>query len=233
LARALDPAAEALLAAWRAFVLPCGEEEARRARAVAWSEKGEIRSSPRARWMPFTAAQRIEASRSAFCWDAVIGTGALRRTAVTDAYEDGRGWLVARLAGVVPVARIEGPETDQGELQRYLADLGRCPSALVLHPGLELASTEDGWLRVRDAADPHGATVELRVGAEGAPVAVRARRFRSEGKRFVEGPWSGRMGGFREWEGLRMPTTLEVSWHLPEGEFTYFRAEASPVRVER
>ncbi len=233
MARALDPGAERLLARWRAWAFPGGEEAARSIRAIAWEEKGEIRSSLKARWMPFTARQRSEATRSAFRWDATIGTGALTRTTVTDAYEDGHGWLVARAAGVLPVARIQGPETDRGEIQRYLADLGRCPTALLLHPTLELASVAEGVLRVRDAAGPPGATVDLELGPHGAPVAVRATRFRAQGRKFVEGPWSGRMTGAREWEGLRVPVGLTVSWHLPEGEFEYFRGDATPVRAER
>jgi hypothetical protein len=232
-ARALDPAAERLLSAWRAWAFPGGEEPARRIRAVEWEERGEIRSSLKARWMPFTARQRTEAWRSSFRWDAVIGTGALTRTAVTDAFEDGQGWLTAKAAGVLPVARIRGPETDRGELQRYLADLGRCPTALLLHPGLEVESAGERTLRVRDAGGPPGATVDLEMGPEGWPIAVRAMRFRAHGRTFVEGPWSGRMSAPVEWEGLRVPTGLSVSWHLPEGEFEYFRGQGTPVRAER
>ena len=58
----LDPAAERLLSAWRAWAFPYGEEPARRIRAVEWEERGQIRASLKARWMPFTARQRTEAS---------------------------------------------------------------------------------------------------------------------------------------------------------------------------
>jgi hypothetical protein len=233
LARAADPVAGALLTAWRAYALPGGEEAARRIRAVAWTERGEIRSSAKARWIPFTASQRTEAARTSFRWDAVLGTGALTRTAVTDACEDRHGWSVAKAAAIVPVARAEGPDLDRGQVQRYLADLGRCPSALVLHPDVEVASAGGRWLTVRDAGGPPEATVDLEMGPEGAPVAVRASRPRMVGRKLVRTPWSGRMGEFREWEGLRVPVRLEVSWHLPEGELLYFRGEATPVRVER
>ena len=41
------------------------------------------------------------------------------------------------------------------------------------------------------------------------------------------------MGGAVEWEGLRVPTTLEASWTYPEGTFVAFRGEGTPVGVER
>ena len=144
---ALDPVADSLLAGWRAWALPGGEEAARRIQALEWTEEGELRSSPKAKWIPFTARMRLEAGRTSFRWDAVLGTGILTRTAVTDACDERHGWSVAKAAGVLPVARVEGPEVDRGQIQRYLADLGRCPTALLLHPSLEAASAGGRWLR--------------------------------------------------------------------------------------
>ena len=157
----------------------------------------------------------------------MIGTGALTRTAVTDACDDRHGWSVARAAGILPVARVEGPEMDRGQVQRWLADLGRCPAALLLHPRLEASSAGGRWLRLRDAAGPADAVVELELGPEGGPVAMRACgppcRDGSSSR-----PWAGRMGAPVEWEGLRVPTSLEASWTYPEGEFVTFRGVGSP-----
>jgi hypothetical protein len=229
----LDPVAETLLAGWRAWAFPGGEEAARGIGAVEWSEKGELRSSAKARWIPFTARHRCEAARTTFRWEAMLGTGALTRTAITDACDDRHGWSVAKAAGFLPVARVEGPEMDRAQIQRWLADLGRCPGALLLHPTLEASSAGGRWLRLRDAAGPAGATVELEIGPDGGAVAMRAVRPGLQGRKFVENPWSGRMGGAIEWEGLRVPTTLEASWTYPDGEFVAFRGEGTPVRAER
>ena len=230
---ALDPAAESLLAAWRARAFPGGEEAARAIRAVEWTEKGELRSAPRARWIPFTARHRTEAARTSFRWDAMLGTGLLTRTAVTDACDGRHGWSVAKAAGILPVSHVEGPDMDRAQIQRWLADVGRCPGALLLHPTLEASSAGGRWLRLRDAAGPAGATVELELGPEGGAIAMRAVRPGLQGRKFVERPWSGRMGGVVEWEGLRVPTTLEASWTYPDGAFVAFRGEGTPIRADR
>jgi hypothetical protein len=232
MARALDPTAEQLLACWRARAFPGGEEAARRITAVEWTERGELRASPRARWVPFTARHRCEAARTSFRWDAVLGTGALTRTSVTDACDDRHGWSVAKAAGILPVARIEGPDMDRAQVMRWLADLGRCPSALLLHPTLEAASAGERWLRLGDGAFP-AATVDVEIGPEGDAVAMRAVRPGLQGRKFVERPWSGRMEGSTEFEGLRLPTRLEATWQYPEGAFVAYRAEATPIRAVR
>ena len=233
MALAVDTVAERLLAGWRAWAFPGGEDAARSIVAIEWSETGELRSSARARWIPFTASHRVEAARTTFRWEAMLGTGALTRTAITDACDDRHGWSVAKAAGILPVSRVVGPEMDRAQIQRWLADIGRCPGALLLHPTLEASSAGGRWLRLRDAAGPTGAMVELEMGLEGGAVAMRAVRPGLQGRKFVERPWSGRMGGAVVWEGLRVPTTLEASWTYPDGEFVAFRGAGTPVRAGR
>jgi hypothetical protein len=41
------------------------------------------------------------------------------------------------------------------------------------------------------------------------------------------------MGTPVEWEGFRVPTTVEASWTHPEGEYVTYRALGKPIRAER
>ncbi len=214
-----------LLARLRQFCLPGGEEAARSVNAVRISELGEMRMSPEARWIPFTAEQTIEARRSGFRWQARLSSGRLTAVTVTDAYENGHGYLTVKAAGLVPLKKITGADADRGELQRYLASTVFCPPALLNHPSLEWDAVRPLNLRVRDRNDPTGATVDLEITAEGRPVTCRAERPRLAGRHSVLTPWWGSYLEFREWEGLRVASRLEVSWQLPEGPFTYFRSE--------
>jgi hypothetical protein len=36
-----------------------------------------------------------------------------------------------------------------------------------------------------------------------------------------------------EWEGLRVPSRNEVTWHLPERPFVYYRGEITSLVVQR
>lgn len=224
-----DPNArtQALLDRLRAFFFPGGENGARLVRGVRTTQRGEFRASPEAKWIPFTAEEEMDATRSGFRWDARLHAGRLGSTSVTDAYEAGHGRLVVRLGGLIPVKKLTGPELDQGEIQRYLGALPSCPAAMLNHGTLEWSAAGPAFLRVRDREDATGSTVEIEIDAEGRPLCSRAERPRLAGKHAVLTPWWGGATEFTEWEGLRVASRLEASWLLPEGPFLYFRAEVT------
>ena len=228
-----DEATESLLARLRRYCCPGGEQAARSISSVRIAERGEMRMSPEARWIPFTAEEMIEARRSGFRWQARLSSSRLTPVTVTDAYENGHGYLAVKAAGLIPLKKITGADADRGELQRYLASTVFCPPALLNHPSLEWHAMGALVLRVRDRNDSTGATVDLEITPEGRPVACRAERPRLVGKQSILTPWSGSYLEFREWEGLRVASRLEVSWQLLQGAFTYFRSELTSLTVLR
>jgi len=216
---------ESVLTHLRAFCLTGGEEAARGIRAIRTTQRGEIRMSPEARWIPFTANEFIDATRSSFCWEARLDPGKIGSPTVIDAYENGHGRLQVKLGGIVPVHKITGPDADKGEIQRYLASVVFCPPMLLNHPTLEWTAIGASTLSLRDREDSTGAEIDLDLSEAGCPLALRAIRPRLEGKQAILTPWLGTCNELREYEGLRVPTHLEVAWDLPAGVFTYFRAE--------
>lgn len=59
-----------LLTRMRSFCLPGGEKAATSIRAVRTMQRGEIRMSPEARWITFTAEETTETTHSRFRWEA-------------------------------------------------------------------------------------------------------------------------------------------------------------------
>src|SRR5579885_183615 len=100
---------------------------------------------------------------------------------------------------------------------------------MALSPGPRPPRSPCGW----DRQDPTGATVDLEVSTEGCPAGARAERPRMVGNQTILTPWSAICGEFREYEGIRFATRLEVTWHLPEGPFVYFREEVTEFTILR
>jgi hypothetical protein len=220
----LDDETQTVLDLLKAFCFPWGQDAARQVRGVKTTQRGEMCSAPGAQWISFTADERTDATQSSFCWEARYGRG-LRSLMVTDAYEEGRGRLVVKVGGLIPVKKFSGPDFDRGEIQRYFSSIPMCPSVLLNHQTLEFSTASNRGLRVRDRNDDTGVTVDFEIDEAGRPVACRAERPRLVGKRTVLTPWSGICKEIQEWERIRVARLIEACWHLPEGNFTYYRSE--------
>jgi len=173
--------------------------------------------------MSFTSVQTLHTELSGFRWDARTSG-----VVITDAYEDGHGFAMSRLAGLLTLKKASrGPELDRGEVQRYLSSLMLCPAALVNHPSLEWTAIAESVLRVRDLADRTGATVDFEIGSGGEPVSCRTIRPRIAGKGAVDTDWVGKGNDFRLWNGMRVAHRLEVWWEVPGAPFCYYRSEVT------
>jgi hypothetical protein len=219
----MSPETASLLARLRGFLLPEGDAAARDIETVRIFEKGEMRASEQARWMSFSAEQTIQTKFSGFRWDARTSG-----VVITDAYEDGHGIAMSRLAGLLTLKKaMRGPELDRGEVQRYLGSLMLCPAALANHASLEWTAVTESVLRVRDLADPTGAAVDFEIGSDGEPRSSTTIRPRLVGRNAVDTKWEGKGSDFRLWNGMRMAYRLEVWWEIPGAPFCYYRSEVT------
>jgi hypothetical protein len=89
-----------LFARLRGFLLPEGEAVALGLPTVRILEKGEMRTSQEARWMSFTAELTFQTKFSEFRWEARTSG-----VVITDAFENGHGIAMSRLAGLLTLKK--------------------------------------------------------------------------------------------------------------------------------
>jgi hypothetical protein len=171
----------------------------------------------------FTARQRTGTSSSGFVWRAKIGP--IGAVSVVDAFVSGRGFLEARLFGVLRVAEMDGtPSANQGEALRYLAELPLNPDAILFDHALL-------WT----VDDPHTITVVTGAGASRAEIvfalddaglittaSAASRTFGQTGKSY---PWRGRFWDYQMASGRCIPMQAEVAWVIDGKDFIYWRGK--------
>jgi len=196
----------------------------RHAARVRFEQVGEMQLRP-GRWTPFRATQESRLDRVEFDWRATFRIGPLLRIRVVDWYREGEGALEARLFGLVPVMRSSGEAVAKGEAVRYLAEIPWFPCAVTANAELEWRGLDERSVEVATHVAGERTAVRLLFDAAGDIVASSAdARPRMEGKEIVERPFGGSFGDHAELAGVRVPTSAEVYWELPEGRFPYFRA---------
>ncbi len=190
-----------------------------------------IREEP-PRWEPFTAEQAVTTEPKGFVWKAKVRMGRLLSVRVVDAYQNGAGFLRARLLGIVPLAKAEGPEADDGELMRYLSEAVWYPSALMPDTRLRWQPVDDraAVAVLRDC--DHEVALKFSFDGDGLVFRVDGDRFRTEKGGYRKRPWTAYCSNYAERYGFLIPLEARVAWHLPGGEMEYFRGSIQSIEYD-
>jgi hypothetical protein len=155
------------------------------------------------------------------------------RPVTPEVYEAGEGELAVRLWGALPLSRERGPHVDKGEASRYLMELPWVPQAMLANAALEWRELADTVVEVATPIGGERVAAHLRFGADGDISSTHApSRPRREGKRVLETPCTGEVSDHRVFDGVRIPTRVDVRWDLADGPFTYFRGTVTSLTTE-
>jgi len=133
---------------------------------------------------------------------------------------------------LIIVANTRGPEMDQSSALRYLAEMIWFPTAWL--------SNYIQW----QAIDAHSVkaifheprvmfSAVLHMNEQGQPTNFTTDRYMEEHGYYRLTSWSGKTNEYREVDGMRIPTRIEVSWHLASGEFSYFRCKITEIEYNQ
>ena len=158
-----------------------------------------------------------------FRWRAWVRLAPLAPVLVVDSFGGGAGALSASAFGLLPLARGRGRDFDRGEAMRGLAELPWRPFAFGRLANVTWVAAGESGLKATFDDGRTRASVELEADRDGRVVGGSAIRPRAEDGTTVETKWFGSFGDHRSFGRIRIPTSAEVAWLLPEGPFTYWR----------
>jgi hypothetical protein len=192
---------------------------------VEIGQLGAMWQSPGGRAMKFSARQIIASHQPGFIWRAVMDP--LRSVLVADWLDSGHGGLEAKLLGAVPLATpAAGPDLDQGEILRYLAELPWNPDAMIANAALSWTVVDALTIKVAAGEGPARGEVTFSLDENGLIAGMSAAaRLYAQGSKSELRPWHGRFWDYQRADGYLVPFQGEVAWGLDEGEFVYWRGK--------
>lgn len=197
-------------------------------RTVYLRQQGFMRTQPGQKWLPLVAKQYYSTMPPAFIWYGTMQPLSHISISATDRFTGGHGNMRIKLLSVVPLGNARGPEMDQGELQRYLGEMVWFPTAW-LSPDITWQALDAGSVRATLSHENVTASIDLHIDEQGQLTHVTAERYKEEHGRYVLAPWSVQAGEYQEVQGMRIPTSVEVIWHLPAGDFSWFRCKITEI----
>ncbi len=185
--------------------------------------RGDFRNGLEGRWMSFRSEQvnvveppsRLFLMKASMFGVPIEGLHMFR--------SDGASMRIG-VASLFRVAEARGPKMDQGETVTLFNDLClMAPAALIDDRRIRWDAV--GPLSARAAFTHNGYTITARLSFNEAGELIDFesgdRFMSSDGKSYQKLPWSTPAGEYREFDGRRVASHVEVVWHTRAGPFLY------------
>ena len=197
--------------------------------SVHLKQKGTMRSKQDGHWMTMSAEQFITADTPGFVWSAVIDAGYLITLNGRDKYMNGKGNMLIKGLGLVPIGNSSGNEIDQGAMMRYLAEIIWLPSA-ALNKYIQWEHINETTARATMTYANETVGGLFFFDPDGDIIGFEGKRFGNFEGHFSLETWSIRIIGYREFDGFRIGNKCEVTWKLKNGNFTWLQLEVTDIR---
>lgn len=206
-----------------------GKERIRTARL---KQKAVMRTTLEKPWMPTVAEQYFTIDEPRFIWKAKIKAAPLFHIVGRDKYLDGKGNMLIKAMSLFTLADSRGIEMDQGTLIRYLAETVWFPTA-ALNNYITWEEIDANSARATMSYQGVTASGVFTFNEEGDFVSFDTKRYRDvNGKFFLEN-WSASAQGYKEFNGIRIPTKGVVIWKLKTGDFPWFQWELEDIEYNK
>jgi hypothetical protein len=192
---------------------------------------GKFRQAEDRPWMPMIAQESYTTDPASFSWDAKFKVAGIPILRVIDKYENGKGSMLGKLAGVKTIFNVKGDELDQGAMVRYLNEIMWFPTAF-LSEKISWEELDDHSAQITFSDFGKSVSAQLFIDAVGQITNFTAQRYREIDGEFSLDSWSTPITGYREFNGLKLPLRGSALWHLPAGNLTYIELELKELEYD-
>lgn len=225
-----DAAVEALPAPIRRFLRKAGVVGEPIPTVVRLKQKGRMRGSPAAAWMPFEADQVYSIDPPRFVWRANFPSRSLPLVFGRDFYRDGDSGITMKALGVWPVADLRGGELGEAGLMRFLNEMMWFPAAY-LGANVSWKALDDRSAEV--SISDHGLTATAVVLFDENDDLVNFRALRYNTDTLSLEAWETPISRHGPLAGLSaLPLQGQAVWKLPDGDFAYIELDIAELSYE-
>jgi hypothetical protein len=180
------------------------------------------------KWMPVEAEQYFNVDSIEFIWVAKVDYAPLLSIYAKDEFVDGKGNLVVKLLGIIKVVDAKGYEIDNGEILRFLAESVWFPSAF-LNDYIEWEAIDNESAKAIITYQGISASAIFHFNEKGEVTSITAKRYREVDGNFVLEDWEGQIIEYKMFNGVNVPSRVDIIWKLKTGDFCYDRIELTDI----
>lgn len=210
-----------------------GVLEKNRISAVHLKQKGLMKLEPeQSKWFKPKARQYVAVNQPGFLWQVDLAMLPVIKTKGRDLFYQGNASMQIKIAGLLPVVdQKANAKINESALHRFLLELPWYPTA-ALNDYLGWEEIDSSTARATITYQGMEAAADFNFDQQGNLVSTEAMRYKESDEDAERLRCIGELREYKEVDGIKVPTGIDVSWYLPEGKFTWFKVEVEEISFE-
>ena len=179
--------------------------------SVRLKQKGEMKTKPKGKWMPFTAEQYFNVENPAFVWTTEVNFIPMVNMTGRDKLTNGEGSMLIKLANVIPVVNeVNNEKLNSAAMVRYLAEMVWFPSA-ALCDYVHWEAINANSVKATFTFNGKAVSGIYTFSDEGNFKSFEADRYYGGGKDATLETWSIKAEGYKDFKGFKIPNKCSVT----------------------
>ena len=193
--------------------------------SVRLKQKGEIKTKPKGKWMPFTATQYFNVENPAFIWTTKVDAMPIIKMVGRDKLYNGKGEMLIKLASLIPVANEGNNEKIKAStMVRYMAEMVWFPST-ALNDYIKWEPIDANSVQATFILNEKSVLGIFKFSDNGDFKSFEAERHFGTGKDATLETWLVKAKTYKNFNDFKIPNKCSVTWKLKEGDFNWLNLE--------
>lgn len=180
-------------------------------------------------WHNAAAQQYVVTHDPSFIWTVEMDMSPLVKIKGRDKFVDGRGEMLIKMNSLINVVNEKGPQMDEGTLQRFLGELVWYPSVAV-SPYIEWEEMDDYSARATMKWNGVTGSGIFYFDKEYNFIKFEALRYMGNKEDAPKYPWIITVDDYAVFDGIKVPSRMQATWKLDEGDWTWLKLEIEDLR---
>ena len=189
------------------------------------SQKGQMKTQPDSRWMPFEAVQYFSLKPPGFNWSAQVEAFPLVYLSGRDRLTYGEGEMKIKFLSLINVVdEKENQKVNSGSILRFLGEICWIPSA-ALNDYISWEEIDSLTAKATFKQQNKEVSGIFRFTSQGELLSFEAERYYGGDENAMQHPWLIEVLEYKVFDGIKVPSKCKVTWKLPEGDFNWLNLE--------
>jgi hypothetical protein len=197
--------------------------------SVRLKQKGEMRTKPNSKWMPFTANQYFNVNNPSFVWSTNVDVMPIIPMIGRDKLVNGKGEMLMHLAGLIPVVNASKNEKiNQGAMLRYLAELCWFPQG-VIKKYVQWETIGTTSAKATLTINNKSVSGIFNFNKNGTVSSFEANRYYGGNDDAQLEKWVIIIEEYKSFNDIKIPNKSRVIWKLKNEDFQWLKLEVTDI----